>query len=100
SKIEEISKNQSHLIKGLVSHIVEYHENIILAYEDQVIIQEKLQDSSFAAMNLTINDLIEELEQSQFEKWKEIFPVASSIVELMGELQKLDQLTRKQIKNF
>src|SRR5690625_5699025 len=32
-KIEEISENQSHLVKKLVAKIVEYHENIILKYE-------------------------------------------------------------------
>lgn len=99
-EIEEISENQSYLVKKLVAKIVEYHENIILTYEGQVTIQKGLQRDSFTAMNLTINDLIDELQQSELEKWIEIFPVASSIVTLMVELEKLDQLTRKHVKTF
>ncbi|HLS34741.1 MAG TPA: aromatic acid exporter family protein [Bacillota bacterium] len=99
-KIEEISENQSHLVKKLVAKIVEYHENIILKYEDQVTLQKGLQRDSFVAMNLTINDLIDELQQSELEKWTEIFPVASSIVTLMVELEKLDKLTRRHVKTF
>lgn len=98
--IEAISENQSHFIKKLISKIVEYHENIILAYEDQIIIQETLQQDSFTAMNLTINDLIQELRQSEFDQWVEIFPVASSIVELMHELKRLDELTKRKRKDF
>src|SRR5690625_7324954 len=75
--IEEISENQSFLVKKLVAKIVEYHENIILTYEGKVFIQKEMQRDSFTAMNLTINDLINELEQSEIEKWIEIFPVAS-----------------------
>jgi len=100
SRIESISENQSFLVKKLVAKIVEYHENIILAYEDKIIVQQELQRESFAAMNLTINDLINELQQSEIEKWIEIFPVATSIVELMVELQKLDRLTSRQVKDF
>ncbi|HLS60488.1 MAG TPA: aromatic acid exporter family protein [Virgibacillus sp.] len=99
-KIEEISENQSFLVKKLVAKIVEYHENIILTYEGKVFIQKEMQRDSFTAMNLTINDLINELEQSEIEKWIEIFPVASSIVQLMVELEKLDRLIRRQTKQF
>lgn len=99
-KIEEFSPNQSFLIKKLVGSIVEYHENIILTYEDKVFVQKELQKDSFTAMNLTINDLIGELKQSEIEKWIEIFPVASSVVELMVELEKLDKYIRKQEKTF
>lgn|SRR5690625_3594534 len=99
-EIEEISENQSFLVKKLVAKIVEYHENVILTYEGQVTIQKGLQRDSFTAMNLTINDLIDELQQSELEKWIEIFPVASSIVTLMVELEKLDKLTRKHVKTF
>lgn len=99
-EIEEISENQSYLVKKLVAKIVEYHENVILTYEGQVTIQKGLQRDSFTAMNLTINDLIDELQQSELEKWIEIFPVASSIVTLMVELEKLDKLTRKHVKTF
>ena len=99
-KIEEISPNQSFLVKKLVAKIVEYHENIILTYEDKVFVQKELQQESFTAMNLTINDLIGELQQSEIEKWIEIFPVASSIVQLMVELEKLDKYISRQEKKF
>ncbi|GAB3058237.1 FUSC family protein [Virgibacillus ainsalahensis] len=98
--IEEISPNQSFLVKKLVTRIVEYHENIILTYEEKILVQKGLQKESFTAMNLTINDLINELQQSEIEKWIEIFPVASSIVKLMVELEKLDKYIRKQEKTF
>lgn len=98
--IEEISENQSFLVKKLVAKIVEYHENIILTYEKKVTIQKELQKDSFTAMNLTINDLINELQQSEIEKWIEIFPVASSIVTLMVELEKLDNYIQKHAKKF
>lgn len=99
-RIEGISENQSFLVKKLVSKIVEYHENIILTYEGKVIIQKELQQDSFTTMNLTINDLINELQQSEIDKWIEIFPVASSIVELMVELEKLDKFISRQKKKF
>lgn len=98
--IEKISENQSFLVKKLVSKIAEYHENIILAYEGKVIIQDEMQKDSFTAMNLTINDLINELQQSEINKWIEIFPVASSIVKLMVELEKLDKLVLRNEKKF
>src|SRR5690625_4751579 len=46
AKIEDISENQSFLVKKLVAKIVEYHENIILTYEGKVIVQQKLQRRS------------------------------------------------------
>lgn len=100
TKIEEISENQSFLVKKLVAKIVEYHENIVLTYEGKVTIQRELQKDSFIAMNLTINDLINELQQSEIEKWIEIFPVASSVVTLMVEMEQLDNLIRRNEKNF
>lgn len=99
-EIEQISENQSYLVKKLVAKILEYHENIILRYEGQVVLEQGLQKESFSAMNLTINDLINELQQSELEKWIEIFPVASSIVTLMVELEKLDKLTQRHEKKF
>ncbi|HLR73871.1 MAG TPA: aromatic acid exporter family protein [Virgibacillus sp.] len=99
-KIEEISENQSFLVKKLLAKIVEYHENIILTYEDKIVIQSELQKESFTAMNLTINDLINELQQSEIDKWVEIFPVASSIVTLMVELERLDRLIQRQKMDF
>src|SRR5699024_11515586 len=97
---EKSSPNRSFLIKKLVAKVVEYHENIILTYEGTVVIQRELQKESFTAMNLTINDLINELQRSEMKKWIEIFPVASSIVRLMVELEKLDRFIRRQEKKF
>lgn len=99
-KIESISENQSFLIKKLVHKMTEYHEHIILTYEDKISVHEEMQRESFTAMNLTINDLIQELRQSEIERWVEIFPVATSIVELMVELQTLDKRTKRQGKSF
>lgn len=99
-KIEQISENQSFLVKKLVGKIVEYHENIMLTYEGKVIVRQEIQRDSFTAMNLTINDLIIELHQSEMGKWIEIFPVASSIVKLMFELEKLDKFITRHKKKF
>lgn len=98
--IEAISVNQSFLVKKLVAKIVEYQENIILTYEGKVVVQKEMQKDSFTAMNLTINDLINELQQSEIKKWIEIFPVASSIVKLMVELEKLDKLISRHEKKY
>lgn len=98
--IEEISENQSYLVKKLVATIVEYHENIVLAYEGRILVQNELQKDSFTAMNLTINDLINELQQSEMDKWLEIFPISSSIVKLMSELEKLDKLVKRHEKQY
>lgn len=99
-KIEKISPNQSYLVQKLVAKIVEYHENIILKYENKVLVEKELQQESFTAMNLTINDLIGELKQSEIDKWIDIFPVSSSIVQLMVELEKLDGYITRQEKKF
>lgn len=99
-KIEKISPNQSYLVQKLVAKIVEYHENIILKYENKVLVEKELQRESFTAMNLTINDLIGELKQSEIDKWIDIFPVSSSIVQLMVELEKLDGYITRQEKKF
>jgi len=100
TKIAEISENQSFLVKKLVAKIVEYRENVILTYENKIEIETELQRESFTAMNLTINDLINELQQSEIDRWVEIFPVASSIVTLMVELEKLDQYVKRQKRQF
>lgn len=99
-QIEQISENQSYLVKKLVANIVEYQNNILLAYENKVTVQRGLERESVVAVNLTINDLINELQQSEIDRWVEIFPVASSIVKLMVELEKLDKWTRRHVKNF
>lgn len=100
NKIEEISENQSYLVKKLVEKMVDYHENIILTYEGMVRPQTNMERDSFTAMNLTINDLINELQQSEIDRWIEIFPVASSIVTLMVELEKLEKYTTRHVKEF
>lgn len=99
-KVEAISTNQSFLVKKLVASIVEYQDNIILTYEGKITVQKEMQKESFSVMNLTINDLINELQQSEIEKWIDIFPVSSSIVKLIVELEHLDKLVRKQQKDF
>lgn len=99
-KIEEISENQSYLVKKLVEKIIDYHGNIMLTYEDKILTQEGMEKDSFSAMNLTINDLINELRQSEIDRWIEIFPVASSIVTLMVELEKLEKYTRRHVQTF
>lgn len=99
-KIAEISENQSFLVKKLLAKIVEYRENVILTYEDKIEIETELQRESFTAMNLTINDLINELHQSEVEQWIEIFPVASSVVTLMVELEKLETYIKRHRKTF
>src|SRR5690625_2084193 len=100
TKVAEISENQSFLVKKLLAKIVEYRENIMLTYEDKIEIETELQRESFTAMNLTINDLINELQQSEIDQWIEIFPVASSIVTLMVELEKLDTYIKRHKKVF
>src|SRR5690625_986228 len=100
TKVADISENQSFLIKKLLAKIVEYRENVILTYEDKIEIETELQKDSFTAMNLTINDLINELKQSEIDRWIEIFPVASSIVTLMVELEKLEQYIKRHKKQF
>lgn len=62
--------------------------------------QTNMERDSFTAMNLTINDLINELQQSEIDRWIEIFPVASSIVTLMVELEKLEKYTTRHVKEF
>src|SRR5699024_10563069 len=99
-KVELISENQSFLVKKLVASIVEYQDNIILTYEGKIMVTKELQKESFTVMNLTINDLINELQQSEIEKWIDIFPVSSSIVKLMVELEKLDKLVSRHEKKF
>ncbi|OZU90568.1 hypothetical protein CIL03_05330 [Virgibacillus indicus] len=92
--IETISSGKSHLIKKLVSEINMYSENILLMYEDKVILDKDLQKVAKSAMRVTINNLIEELQGSGFEKWTYLFPIASSIIELFYELDKLERFVR------
>lgn len=99
-KLEEISDNQTFLVKKLVEKLVDYHENIILTYEGKVLPQVGMEKDSFTAMNLTINDLLNELEQSEVDRWMDIFPVANSIVALMVELEQFEKYTKRQVQTF
>src|SRR5699024_9940403 len=79
-EIEESSGNKSFLIKKLVSEISSYSENILLLYEDKIVLDKDLQKEAKAAMQVTINNLIDELQGSEFEKWTVVFPISSSII--------------------
>ncbi|WP_010651243.1 FUSC family protein [Oceanobacillus massiliensis] len=99
-EIEVIASGKSHLIKKLVSEINTYSENVLLMYEDRIILDSDLQRETKHAMRITINNLIEALQGSDFEKWTYVFPTANSIVELFYELDKLERFVRmKEIRD-
>lgn len=93
-EIEAIQSHKSYLIKKLVKEINNYSENIVLLYENKIVLDKDLQKETKAAMQVTINNLIEELQGSEFDKWTFVFPIANSIVELFFELDKLERLVR------
>ncbi|RDW19385.1 FUSC family protein [Oceanobacillus chungangensis] len=93
-EIEAIQSHKAYLIKKLVKEINNYSENIVLLYENKIILDKDLQKETKAAMQVTINNLIEELQGSEFDKWTFVFPIANSIVELFFELDKLERLVR------
>lgn len=93
-QIEVMSSGQSHLIKKLVSEMNTYSENVLLMYEDRIILDRDLQKETKNAMRVTINNLIEALQGSEFEKWTVVFPIANSLIELFNELDKLEKLVR------
>ncbi|WP_067727480.1 FUSC family protein [Oceanobacillus damuensis] len=92
--IEIISSGKSHLIKKLVSEMNTYSENVLLMYEDKIVLDSDLQKETKNAMRITINNLIEALQGSDFEKWTFVFPIANSIIELFYELDKLERFVR------
>ncbi|WP_249872059.1 FUSC family protein [Oceanobacillus saliphilus] len=92
--IEVISSGKSHLIKKLVSEMNTYSENVLLLYENRIILDSDLQKETKNAMRITINNLIEALQGSDFEKWTFVFPIANSIIELFNELDKLERFVR------
>ncbi|MUK90550.1 hypothetical protein GMD78_19520 [Ornithinibacillus sp. L9] len=98
-EIENSKSNKSYLIKKLVNEINSYSENILLLYEDKIVLDRDLQKETRQAMQVTINNLIEELQGSEFSKWKYVFPIANSIIELISELNKLERFVRvKELK--
>ncbi|MFC2949763.1 FUSC family protein [Virgibacillus sediminis] len=94
SEIEEMSENKSFLIKKLMEEINNYSENIMMMFEGKIILDKDLQRETKSAMRLTINDLITELQGSDFQKWTKVFPVANSIIDLFTELERLEKLVR------
>lgn len=94
-EIDAMSGGKSHVIKKLINEITNYSENIFLLYQDKIILDRDLQRETKTAMRLTINNLIEELQGSGYEKWIYVFPVANSLIELFAELDKLENFVRK-----
>ncbi|SET57899.1 Uncharacterized membrane protein YgaE, UPF0421/DUF939 family [Oceanobacillus limi] len=97
--VESTTSNKSYLIKKLVKEMNSYSENILLLYEDKIVLDRDLQKETKAAMQVTINNLIEELQGSELAKWTYVFPIANSIIELFFELDKLESFVRvKELK--
>lgn len=90
----ESSSTTSYLIKKLVNELNNYSENIFLMYEEKVKLDLDLQKETKAAMNVTINNLIDELQGAEFAKWSYVFPIANSLIELFEELDKLETMVR------
>ncbi|WP_156290070.1 FUSC family protein [Oceanobacillus salinisoli] len=100
-EIENSSSAKTFLIKKLVSEMNTYSENVLLMYEEKIKLDMDLQKETKAAMRLTINNLIDELQGAEFEKWSYVFPVANSLIELFYELDKLERLVRfKELKEY
>jgi uncharacterized membrane protein YgaE (UPF0421/DUF939 family) len=94
-EIEKMQTGKSHIIKKLINEITNYSENVFLLYQDKIVLDRDLQRETKSAMRLTINNLIEELQGSDYEKWTYVFPVANSLIELFAELDKLEKFVRK-----
>ncbi|RKQ33533.1 FUSC family protein [Oceanobacillus halophilus] len=95
----EHSSSAKFLIKKLVNEINAYSENVFLMFEDKIRLDTDLQKEAKAAMRLTINNIIDDLQGAEFEKWSYVFPVANSIIEVFNELDKLERLVRvKELK--
>lgn len=94
-EIESLGSGKSHVIKKLINEITNYSENVFLLYQDKIILDRDLQRETKNVMRLTINNLIEELQGSGYEKWTYVFPVANSLIELFAELDKLEKFVRK-----
>lgn len=94
-EIEEMGSGKIQVIKRLINEITNYSENVFLLYQNKIVLDRDLQRETKNAMRLTINNLIEELQGSDYEKWTYVFPVANSLIELYGELDKLETFVRK-----
>lgn len=94
-KIEKISDKQTILTKKMIQAVNLYQETIQLMYEDKVIIKKNIDTESKKTMNLSINDLIKELKESDEENWYYIFSIANGIVDLVYETEKLERLVRR-----
>gem|GEM_PF-1889482 len=94
-EIKNMSGEKIHVIKKLITEITNYSENVFLLYQDKIVLDRDLQRETKAAMRLTINNLIDELQGSGFDKWTYLFPVANSLIELFAELDKLEKFIRK-----
>ncbi|MBP1949930.1 FUSC family protein [Virgibacillus litoralis] len=92
--IEAIQGNKAYLIKKLAKEMNNYSENILLLYENKINLNMDLQKETKAAMQITINNLIEELQGAELDKWNFVFPIANSIIELFFVLDKLERLVR------
>lgn len=95
AEIEEMGSGKIQVIKRLINEITNYSENVFLLYQNKIVLDRDLQRETKNAMRLTINNLIEELQGSDYEKWTYVFPVANSLIELYGELDKLETFVRK-----
>ncbi|MHA6252332.1 FUSC family protein [Oceanobacillus sp. CAU 1775] len=93
--IEQLGGGKSDVIKNLINEITNYSENVFLLYQDKIILDLDLQRETKKAMQVTINNLIDELQGSGFEKWAYVFPIANSLIELYAELDKLEKYVRK-----
>lgn len=94
-EIEALGLGKSHVIKKLLNEITNYSENVFLLYQNKIVLDRDLQRETKNAMRLTINNMIEELQGSDFEKWTYVFPIANSLIELFAELDKLEKFVRK-----
>ncbi|MCF3943460.1 FUSC family protein [Oceanobacillus alkalisoli] len=94
-EIEALGSGKSHVIKKLINEMANYSENVFLLYQNKIVLDRDLQRETKNAMRLTINNLIEELQGSGYDKWTYVFPVANSLIELFAELDKLEKFVRK-----
>ena len=94
-EIEALGSGKSHVIKKLINEMTNYSENVFLLYQNKIVLDRDLQRETKNAMRLTINNLIEELQGSGYDKWTYVFPVANSLIELFAELDKLEKFVRK-----
>lgn len=98
-EIEAMSNEKSYVIKKLINEMTNYSENVFLLYENKIILDQDLQRETKNTMSVTINNLIAELQGSNYEKWTYVFPVANSLIELFEQLNKLEKFVRNKGDN-